>query len=142
MNRVAAESNFHALRKFNYDLEKALAAQVGSPVGYGSEFHKGELLLPLFKHHPLWIRLNEMLAHGSQWPTESITEEDRAADLIKALKFGNHKGATTKPELLLKLVSGDVKYGYALPPPLGKIKRIPGICMAPLNIEPQWTING
>ena len=43
--------------------------------------------------------------------------------------------------ILLKLVSGDVKFGYALPLPLGKIKRIPGICMAPLNIQPQWTIN-
>jgi len=45
-------------------------------------------------------------------------------------------------ELLLKLVSGNVKYGYALPLPLGKIKRLPGICMAPLNIQTQLTING
>jgi hypothetical protein len=29
---------------------------------------------------------------------------------------------------------GNVKHGYALPLPLGKIKRIPGICTAPLNI--------
>jgi hypothetical protein len=36
---------------------------------------------------------------------------------------------------------GDVKYGYSLPIPLGKIRRIPGICMAPLNIQMQWTIN-
>ncbi len=28
-----------------------------------------------------------------------------------------------------------------LPLPLGKIKRIPGICMAPLNIQPKWMIN-
>ena len=74
--------------------------------------------------------MKEMLAHRSQWPTDPTTEEDRAADLIEALEFGNHKGATTQQELLLKLVSGDIKYGYALPPPLGKIKRIPGICMA------------
>ena len=141
MNGAAAESNFLVLRKFNFDLEKALKVQVGSPVGYGSEFQKGELLLPLLKNHPLWNRMKEMLAHGSKWPTKSITEEDRAADLIEALKFGNHKGASNQPELLLKLVSGDVKFGYALPLPLGKIKRIPGICMAPLNIQPQWTIN-
>jgi hypothetical protein len=38
-------------------------------------------------------------------------------------------------------VSGNVKHRYALPLPLGKIKRIPGICMAPLNIQPPWTIN-
>jgi hypothetical protein len=30
---------------------------------------------------------------------------------------------------------------YALPLPLSKITHIPGICMAPLNIQPQWTIN-
>jgi len=88
MNREAAESNFHALRKFNFDLEKALAAQIGSPVGYGSEFRKGELLLPLLKNHPFWNRMQEMLAHGLQLPTEPITEEDRVADLIEALKFG------------------------------------------------------
>ena len=51
--------------------------------------------------------MKKMLTHGLQWPTEPITEEDIAADLIEALKFGNHKGATTKPELLLKLVSMD-----------------------------------
>jgi len=54
MNGAAAESNFLVLRKFNFDLEKALKAQVRSPVGYGSEFRKGELLLPLLKDHPLW----------------------------------------------------------------------------------------
>ena len=110
MNGEAAESNFHVLRKFNFDLEKALVAQVGSPVVYRSEFSKGELLLPLLKNHLLWNRMKEMLAHGSQWPTEPITKEDRVADLIEALKFGIHKGATTQPELLLKLVTGDVKY--------------------------------
>ena len=79
-------------------------------MGYGLEFRKGELLLPLLKNHPLWNQMKEMvLAHGLQRPTKPITEEDRAADLIEALKFGNHKGATTQPELLLKLVSGDVK---------------------------------
>ena len=54
MKREVAESNFHALRKFNFNLEKAFAAQVGSPVGHWSEFHKGKLLLPLLKNHPLW----------------------------------------------------------------------------------------
>ena len=140
--RSSSRIKLLVLRKFNFDLEKALAAQVGSPVGYGSEFRIGKLLLPLLKNHPLWNQMKKMLTHGSQWPTKPITEEDRAANLIEALKFGNHKGATTKPELLLKLVSGNVKYGYALLLPLGKIKRLPGICMAPLNIQPQWTING
>jgi hypothetical protein len=127
--------------KIQLRLRKGIRSAIGLPVGYRSEFRKGELLLPLLKNHPLWNRMKDMLAHRSKWPTESITDEDRAADLIEALKFGNHKGASNQPELLLKLVSGDVKFGYALPLPLGKIKRIPGICMAPLNIQPQWMIN-
>jgi hypothetical protein len=85
--------------------------------------------------------MREMLAHGLQWPKEPITKEDRAVNLVEALNFGNHKGTTTQPKLLLKLVSGNVTHGYALPLPLRKIKRIPGICMAPLNNQPQWTIN-
>jgi hypothetical protein len=55
MNGAAAESNFLVLRKFNFDLEKALEAQVGSPVGYGSEFRKGELLLPSSRTTPFGI---------------------------------------------------------------------------------------
>jgi hypothetical protein len=39
--------------------------------------------------------MKEMLAHGLQWPTEPIIKKDRVADLIKAIKFGNHKGAMT-----------------------------------------------
>ncbi len=61
--------------------------------------------------------------------------------MLEALEFRNHKGITTQPKLLLKLVSGDVKYGYALSLPLGKIFKIPDVCMAPLNIQLQRTIN-
>jgi len=142
MNREAAESNFHVLwlRRFNFNLEKAIEAQAKLPMGYRSEFQKCEVLLTLLQHHPLWNQMREMLVQGLQWPIELITNVDRVANL-EALNIGNYKGATTQLELLLKLVSGDIKYGYALPLPLGKIKRIPGICMAPLNIQAQWTRN-
>ena len=95
MNREAAESNFHVLCKFIFNLEKAIEAQARSPMGYGSEFRKSEVLLPLLQNHPLWNQMREMLTHGSQWPTEPIAEEVRAADLIEVLKFGNQKGATS-----------------------------------------------
>jgi hypothetical protein len=39
------------------------------------------------------------------------------------------------------LVKGDVIHGYSLPLPLDRIKLIPQVCMAPLNIQDQWTIN-
>jgi hypothetical protein len=141
MNGEAAESNFHVLCRFNFDQGRALEAQVKSLMGHGSEFWKGEVLLPLLQHHPLWNQMMNMLAHGLQWPTKPITKENRAADLMEVLNFGNHKGETSQLELLAKLVSGNVKYGYTIPLPLGKIRKIPGICMAPLNIQMQWTIN-
>ncbi len=141
MTSEAAKKNFLVLKSFNFDVKAALAAQAKSPMGYGSEFRKGEIPLPLVQYHPLWPRLEKILKHGSQWPTSPISKEDRIADLHKALEFGNHKGASTQTDLLLKLVSGDFTHGYALPLPLDKITQIPGICMAPLNIQPQWTIN-
>ena len=61
MNGEAAESNFHVLRKFNFDLEKALVAQVGSPVVYRSEFSKGELLLPLLQVITLLLLLLQVI---------------------------------------------------------------------------------
>ena len=65
----------------------------------------------------------------------------RIGDLKEALKFGNHKGAKSQPDLLKRLVTGDVIHGYSLPLPLNKIERIPHVCMAPLNIQAQRSIN-
>jgi hypothetical protein len=66
MNGEAAELKLHVLWRFNFGLGRALEAQVKSLMGYGSEFRKGEVLLPLLQHHPLWTRMMKMLAHGLQ----------------------------------------------------------------------------
>jgi hypothetical protein len=70
-----------------------------------------------------------------------LDEEKRLSDLKEALAFGNHRGATNKPELLKELVNNDVSYGYALVLPLNKILSIPHICMAPMNVAPQHSID-
>ena len=46
---------------------------------------------------------------------DPLDEELHKSDVGDALAFGNHKGATEKPDLLKDLVSKDVKYGYGLP---------------------------
>ncbi len=74
-------------------------------------------------------------------PLEEISKEDRVADLQEALQFGNHKGATSKPELLRELITEDVIHGYGLVIPLDKIKRISGACLAPMNIMHQFTLD-
>ena len=83
----------------------------------------------------------EILRHGSKWPLEPLDEDKRQADVAEALAFGNHKGASLQPELLKKLVSKDVHYGYCLPLPLAKATKIPHILIAPMNIQKQNTID-
>jgi hypothetical protein len=61
--------------------------------------------------------------------------------LLTSSKHFNRKGTTSQPEIFPKLVSGDIQHGYALPLPLEKNTQIPHVYMAPLNIQPQWTIN-
>ena len=65
MSSKAAEKNFLILMRFNFDLKEAIEAQAKSPMGYGSELRKLEILLPLLKNHPLWPRMKEILINGS-----------------------------------------------------------------------------
>jgi hypothetical protein len=46
-----------------------------------------------------------------------------------------------KPELYLKLIEKDVKYGYRVPISLKSVKLIPGLKMASMNIMAKNTID-
>ena len=137
----AANRNFLVLRKYDFDIKTALKAQEGTPLEYGSEFRLARELEPIFQSHPMWGHLKKILLNGSNWPLDPLDEERRLADFEAALARGNHKGAQKKHELLEKLVEKDVVNGYSLPLPLGKLIRIPGTVLAPMNIAAQNTIN-
>ncbi len=83
------------------------------------------------------MRMSQILTNDSEWPLEPLNKESRRADIRETLSFGNHKGASMKPELLLQLMSKDVHFGYCLPLPLAKAKKIPDILIAPMNIQQQ-----
>jgi hypothetical protein len=71
-----------------------------------------------------------------------ILDEDlRIQDLQDALTFGNHKGKSAKPESLQKLIDKDVKYSHSIPILIICVMLIPGLCMAPMNIMAQNTID-
>jgi hypothetical protein len=123
------------MKNFNCNIEQALAAQKDSPLGYNSEFRKAEALDPLLGLHPNWNRLKKTLNNGSEWPVHEIDKDERSNDVQEALTFGNHKGATTKPELLKALVNGNVSQGFATPFPINKINRLNGVLIIPLNIQ-------
>jgi hypothetical protein len=85
--------------------------------------------------------MEDFLTHGSKWPLVEISEEEQVNNLNDVLTFGNHKGASANPELLLKLISKDIKYGYSIPITLDSVKLILSLEMAPMNIMTQNTIN-
>jgi hypothetical protein len=106
-------------------------------VGYGSEFWDVNILVKIFGQHPNWLRMSQILTNGLEWPIEPLDKEHRLEYVEKALAFGNHKGALLQPDLLRKLVTKDIQFGYCLPLPLGKAKSISGILLAPMNIQKQ-----
>jgi hypothetical protein len=85
--------------------------------------------------------MEHLLIKGSKWPLTELSKRDRIEDLNEALQFGNHKGVLQKPELLKKLISDDIKFGYGLFVPRGKIARLSNACLAPMNIMNQFTLN-
>jgi hypothetical protein len=85
--------------------------------------------------------METILINRSQWPLTEISKEDQVANLHKVLAFGNHKGVSSKPELLQELISGNVKHGYRLVLPWSKINRIPHTCIAQINITYQFTLD-
>jgi hypothetical protein len=142
MSVEAAKKNYMILmHKFGGDLHQALHAQQGSPLQYGSEFKPVSILAPIFENHLTWDKMMTLLTEGSMWPLSPIDKHDQLLDINNALAFGNHKGENQQPELLRELINDDVTRGFALPLPLYKIKKIPGVLLTPLNIQLQKTIN-
>ena len=136
-----AEHNLAVLAQHDFDLEKTLAAQKDSPLGPGQEFRPPDVLRSVFCLHPLWLKMEDILTNGSKWPLEDLSKESHISNMNDALTFGNHKGALSKPDILKKLVSKDVKYSYSVPIPLTSVKKIQGLEMAPMNIMEQNTID-
>jgi hypothetical protein len=91
------------LGKYEFDLTRALEAQRGTPLEFGSEFRSTMTLAALLSRHPLWPKLVSILNKGSSYPLEPLDEELREKDLELALEYGNHKGALKNPSLLFEL---------------------------------------
>jgi hypothetical protein len=138
----AAKKNFIILTCiFGGNLHKALHAQHGSLLSYGSKFKQILILEPIFGFHPSWTKIKTVLIYGLTWSLLLLNDSNQLNNIDDALAFGDHKGATQQPELLLKLIWDNIDQGFTLPLPLNKIKQLLGILLAPLNIQLQKTIN-
>jgi hypothetical protein len=137
-NRAAY--NLEVLRKYNLDLGKAIKAQRDSPLGNGKKFKPPSVLQQVFGLHRLWNRMEAFLLERSKWPLAEISKNEQQQDLVNAVTFGNHKGASQKLVIPKKLIAKDIKYGFSLPVPLSSLQSIPGLVMALMNIMEQNTI--
>ena len=142
LSSEAADKNASVLfGKYSGNLSDAIDANSRSTLGYGSEFRPIEVIAEIYKNHPVWDRMKNILSRGSDWPLDPIEEEQRVADVDEALSFGNHKGAKDRSNELADLVEKDVRFGYALPLPLRVAKELPGALFAPMNIMDQNSID-
>ena len=137
----AAKKNYIILmHKFGGCLQQALDAQWGLPLQYGLEFQPVLMMEQIFHNHPCWAKMKELLLQGSWWALSPLSDKKRLLDIENALEFGNHKGANQQLELLTTLIQDNVDRGFALPLPLNKLKKVPGVLLGLLNIQLQKTI--
>ncbi len=140
LTEEAASKNFLILKKYSFDLEKAINKQKSSLLRFRSKFRPSHTFRRIFQHHPLWARMEHLLINGSEWPLAEISKSNRIADFTKALQFGNQKGAYQKLVPLKKLISDDIRHGYGLVIAWGEISCLPNACLAPMIITKQFTL--
>jgi hypothetical protein len=114
-SQEAALHNAIVLENYNYDINKAISAQEGSQVSYGSEFRNPMVLEELLHHHPHWSHLRNVLSHGATFPLNYISPENREQDLLLHRQWGNHKSANNYKQVLEKIITEDMERGFALP---------------------------
>ena len=141
MTEDAADHNFRVLERASFDVHSIIMTHRGCVTHPGDEFRPITLMDPIFKRHPLWHRVRRMLTVGAQFPLEPIDDLLRLSDLAAAQTRGNHGGATQKPEALATFFRDEVKKGWMLPLPLSQLDKIPNLCLSPVNIVEQGTID-
>ena len=82
----AAAHNLHLLKCHDYDLEKVIQIEGGTPLQFGSEFKPPVILELLLGTHPLWNNIRSALTKGIQYPLARITCQDRRRDITAAIK--------------------------------------------------------
>ena len=112
---AAAQNNAKILESFNFELDKAIQAQAGSPCSYGSEFRNWQSLKPILHRHPMWKNVKDILRDGATFPLEEISDANHQINITFMLEHGNHKSAHEHHETMKTLIEEDVIHGFSLP---------------------------
>lgn len=140
----AAVWNSNILQKYEYDFEKAVAAEENSILTPGSEFRSIDNIAKIWKHRENWKKIRSILAHGCIYPLDKEQpEEIRKKDLEEMVKRGNHKSALTTDHkaVLEKIQKKEVRQGFTFPLTVDCLLKLKGAAVIPMGVHDQWTIN-
>ena len=68
----AALKNSLIMKKFNYDIERAIEEQPNTIISYGSEVRPIHQLEVLLQHHPNFTRFKHNTIHGISYPIKDL----------------------------------------------------------------------
>ena len=116
IHKKAALKNSLILKKYDYDFTKAIEAQPGTTVSYGSEVRPTEQLEVLLHNHPNFPRFWSNMTKGISYSLEELDEETRLDMLNKQLQKGNHKSTMDEEarKNTTKLMQTDVERGFGI----------------------------
>jgi len=77
----AASDNANLLKRFIYDMTRAIITHPNRHISYGSEFRSASVRAPLLHLSPFWDEINLSLSKGAKYPLERINNAKRRTDL-------------------------------------------------------------
>lgn len=131
----------NVLRAHDFNLHRIITSDPLSPLFPGSEFRPAQHLQPLLDGHPLWHNLLHTITNGTDCLITALDETDRQAELQQNLARGNHKSAAVNAKHAFALLMAEVDHGWQLPLPLNNIQEIPHLCLAPMGLADQFTLD-
>jgi hypothetical protein len=133
--------NARLLEKFDFDIAEILDHFADTTIGYGSEFRPTEQLQKIFGGHPNFGFFKDTLKKGMDYFFDSeISEEQCVLELEANLERGNHKSATSRPEITEKQLLKDVHHGFAFPFPTGMVRKLKGALVQPFGLASQFSL--
>jgi hypothetical protein len=83
MPKVAKKKYTLLMKKYNGNLGALLEVQRNSAMGYGLEFWDIKTLAKIFRGHPNWARMSQILTDGLEWSLEPPIRSTGARMLTK-----------------------------------------------------------
>ena len=122
-------------------LTEVISSHPFSPCSFGSEFRTVESLQRVFRCHPKWTLLKNLLSKGEEFPMVELESSLRKQDLGEGIRRGNHPGAKIFQKELEQKFRKEIDHGWMLPLPAAAAHSLPFAEYCPTSIVEQMTID-